>query len=841
MTSDTKSALNRNISQKQLIRIVMSILIVAVSFAYLKYAWHNKLNKAIEESKLLIETSVVLISAADVQSLNGNSSDLAAAKYQEIKQNITRMAHIDKDIRFVYLLRQENDNVIFLVDSEPVVSSGYSGPGDIYNGASEEIKIATREKRTVIVKNNIDRWGSWVTFLAPIKDVTTDEVVALCAIDYPIEKWKSTLIYSMIPDGVIFLCVLILFFAFLRIFEQNVLLKKHTQELKTDEALFRNVFDDAPIGIGILTDDSLALSVKYGGLNSEFEKILGRSSEEIAKTRWRGITHPDDVEHDLQLFRSFVKGEIDKYTNEKRYLRPNGSAVCTRIHVSPLSNFSRQSAFLVIAEDISERRKMEQALKESERSKAVLLSHLPGMAFRRRCDEQWNLEFISEGCKTLIGVDAADLIYPSADSYILLVAPEYRSHLLMTWTEAKLKGRNYRIEYELVASNGERKWLLELGQCIYDAENVPEAIEGIAIDMTESKLRESQISYLREHDFLTGLYNRSQFEDEMKKLDQPENLPLSVVTCDINGLRIINDAFGYSKGDQVICDVAQIIKNFSQSSYVLGRTGGDDFSILLPCTGKAEAEKWANDVTFAVESFYRNENIFSGDIILSVGFCTKEHVDQKIEHIVGVATTNLNHRKLLNRRSSHSAILSSIMATLYARSQETEEHGRRLAWLAEMMGSELGLSGTELDDIEVLAMIHDIGKIGIDDRILNKPGFLEPEEWEQMKQHSEIGYKLALSASDLGHIAEYILHHHERWDGSGYPHGLKKEEIPLASRVIAIADAYDAMTSNRVYHKAISHKAALEEIKRCAGTQFDPDIVELFVRLMNNQENPLTG
>jgi len=176
------------------------------------------------------------------------------------------------------------------------------------------------------------------------------------------------------------------------------------------------------------------------------------------------------------------------------------------------------------------------------------------------------------------------------------------------------------------------------------------------------------------------------------------------------------------------------------------------------------------------------------------------------------------------------------MATLYARSQETEEHSNRIAHLSKKIGKHLNLTEESLNDLQLLAMLHDIGKVGIDDRILNKAGPLNEEEWEIMKKHPEIGYRIAMSTMELESVAEYILHHHERWDGSGYPRGLKGESIPLLSRILAVVDAFDAMTEGRVYRQKKTKEAALEEIKQNAGTQFDPNIAEIFLHIMNNEQ-----
>ena len=189
----------------------------------------------------------------------------------------------------------------------------------------------------------------------------------------------------------------------------------------------------------------------------------------------------------------------------------------------------------------------------------------------------------------------------------------------------------------------------------------------------------------------------------------------------------------------------------------------------------------------------------------------------------------MNQRKLLEKNSSYSAIISSIKATMMEKSHETEEHAERIALLTRKVGRILNLSQTELDHLELLATLHDIGKVGIPEQILSKPGRLDPEEWAEMKKHPEIGYRIAMSSPNLAPIALYILHHHERWDGVGYPQNLKGTDIPLLSRILAVVDSYDAMTEDRVYQKAKTPEAAAEEIIKCAGTQFDPEIARIFV------------
>ena len=166
---------------------------------------------------------------------------------------------------------------------------------------------------------------------------------------------------------------------------------------------------------------------------------------------------------------------------------------------------------------------------------------------------------------------------------------------------------------------------------------------------------------------------------------------------------------------------------------------------------------------------------------------------------------------------------------------ETEKHSKRMEAYCHSIGIELQLSAKELDELSLAAILHDIGKVGIDPDILKKPGQLTPSEWEEMKRHPEIGYRIVRAASELVEVAEFILFHHERWDGKGYPSGLKGEEIPLICRILAVTDAYDAMTNDRVYRKAISSEEAIAELQKNAGTQFDPQIVSLFIEILQSK------
>lgn len=356
------------------------------------------------------------------------------------------------------------------------------------------------------------------------------------------------------------------------------------------------------------------------------------------------------------------------------------------------------------------------------------------------------------------------------------------------------------------------------------------SIQGVVLvfrDVSEERRAEQEIKYLSFHDNLTGLYNRAYFDKKLLQQDSKCYLPISLIMGDVNGLKLTNDAFGHQEGDKLLIRMAEILKKSCRKEDIIARWGGDEFVILMPHTSKTEARK-------VMEAIKQNCSMDCNEMIqptIGLGLATKEIFDESIYKVLKEAEERMYRNKLTESKSARSALISSLKEALWERSHETEEHGKRLEKMAMKMGRLLGMALSEQDELSLLAVLHDIGKVGIPDDILLKPGPLSSKQWEIMKKHTEIGCRIAQSSPELVSIAEGILMHHERWDGSGYPQGLKEEAIPLIARIIAIVDAYDVMTHDRVYKKAISHNEAIKEIKRCAGKQFDPYLVEVFINI----------
>ena len=344
-------------------------------------------------------------------------------------------------------------------------------------------------------------------------------------------------------------------------------------------------------------------------------------------------------------------------------------------------------------------------------------------------------------------------------------------------------------------------------------------------DFTDRKKKLEEIRYLSYHDHLTGLYNRRFFEEELLRLDTARNLPLTIVMGDVNGLKLINDSFGHAMGDELLRKVAEALNLGCRADEIVARLGGDEFVILLPKTDSAAAEK----IIRRIRDITAKCKVGSIDISITFGFETKIRADENIQDIFKNTENHMYRKKITESSSIRSKTIRVIMDSLFEKNPREMMHSERVGTVSAAIATGLNLSEEEVSKIRIAGLMHDIGKIGIDETILNKPSKLDEVEWNEMQRHSEIGYRILSSVNEFSEIADYILEHHERWNGTGYPKGLRQENISLQARIITLADAYDAMTGTRPYGKPHTIMEAVQEIIRCAGTQFDPSIARIFV------------
>ncbi len=358
-----------------------------------------------------------------------------------------------------------------------------------------------------------------------------------------------------------------------------------------------------------------------------------------------------------------------------------------------------------------------------------------------------------------------------------------------------------------------------------------EIIHALVRDITKEHEMVNNLKYLSYHDQLTGLYNRLYFNQVLNILRTQENMPMMVVMADVNGLKLINDTFGYEVGDEYLIKVGKILKLASRKNDIIARLSGDEFAIICPKTEIL----LVGDLILQIKKQARIQNIKGIQLSISLGYAMMNKPEDSLDEVLKLAEDHMQERKVFESPSMRRKTIDVVIKTLHEKNAREELHSRRVSELSKILGKAIHLSEEKIKEIEMVGLLHDIGKIGVDENILNKTGRLTEEEYEAVKQHPEIGFRILNTSNEMLRLSNYVLYHHERWDGKGYPTGIKGDNIPLQSRIIAIVDTFDAITSERPYRPARSIEVALKELQENAGTQFDPYLVTAFVKALQHE------
>jgi len=345
------------------------------------------------------------------------------------------------------------------------------------------------------------------------------------------------------------------------------------------------------------------------------------------------------------------------------------------------------------------------------------------------------------------------------------------------------------------------------------------------IDVTKERTYQKKTEYLSYHDQLTGLYNRRFFEEELLRLNTLRNLPLGIIVADVNGLKLVNDAFGHQQGDRLLIETANVLRKSCRQDDILARLGGDEFIILSPNTSDLEIKSFVHRLE------HLTSQIGIEDLVLSVAFghSVKNSSNEPIESLIKNAEDQMYKNKLINHTSQRRKVIEGISATLHEKHPGEEDHSKRVSHYAIELGKALQLEDNILVNLQAASLLHDIGKIAIDYSIIEKEDELTEEEYVEVKKHSEIGYRILITSGSFSEIAEIVLSHHEKVDGTGYPRQLTRHQISIEARILCICDAFDAMTSYRPYRQSLSVDEAVEELIRGSGKQFDSDLVTVFI------------
>ncbi len=340
-------------------------------------------------------------------------------------------------------------------------------------------------------------------------------------------------------------------------------------------------------------------------------------------------------------------------------------------------------------------------------------------------------------------------------------------------------------------------------------------------DISKRKKAEDEIIYLSYHDPLTGLYNRRFFEQELKRLDVARNLPLSIILGDVNGLKLTNDIFGHAAGDEILKEAANVFRSACRADDIVARWGGDEFIVILPQTTAEDAAKIASRIRSAYDKISKRLLKYT----ISLGCATKETEDVKIDWILHRADELMYLDKTANAKSADYENIKYIYEKLHLKDPRNKEHADNVVLFATKIGEALNFSAAEMSLLREAAYYHDIGKIALT--------AIESENGPDYRKHPTVGFRILSVSERTMEIAKYVLNHHEHWDGTGYPKGLKGEAIPLLSRIVAIAEHYDNLRRNKEH--MLSREEALDALAEKAGTIFDPDIVDAFIDLMSKE------
>lgn len=600
---------------------------------------------------------------------------------------------------------------------------------------------------------------------------------------------------------------------------QNEELRLAHAEIEISRARYFDLYDLAPIGYYTLEERGVIVEANFAGAllfglpreilaGQQISRFIDKDSQDL----WY-IQHKQLIEQGIPI--SF----------EMKMLRTNGEVFWAQLKGSMYKTPDDKALLRIMLVDISDRRQLEAALKnEKQLFQTTLGSIGEGIL---TVDKYGIILLMNPVAERLTGWPLAEAIGRHIHEVFYLMDEDTRERKTTVIDTVLRTGKPYTSpEHAVLLSKDGSEHPIEdiTTPLLMDDGKVLGAVLGFR-DVTNKIKQLNKIKHLSYHDQLTGLYNRRFFEEELQRIDTARNMPLTIVMGDVNGLKLINDSFGHTMGDELLKKVAAAISKGCREDEIIARLGGDEFVIILPKTDAIMVQQ----IIQRIKDYANEDKLGAMDISISFGYDTKTSIEQNIQDIFRHAENSMYRHKLSESSSIRSKTIDVIMCTLFEKNNRELLHSKRVGKLSADTAAFLDFSDDDINQIRIAGMMHDIGKIGIDEKILNKPNRLNCEEWKEIERHSEIGYRILSSVNEFSEIADFILENHEQWNGKGYPRGLKHREISLQARIIAIADAYDAMTGIRSYGKTYNQEEAIVEIKRCSGKQFDPTIARVFV------------
>jgi diguanylate cyclase (GGDEF)-like protein/PAS domain S-box-containing protein len=589
----------------------------------------------------------------------------------------------------------------------------------------------------------------------------------------------------------------------------------------------------------LLTENSTDMIARYSPdgcflyVSPSCRKLFGYEPDDLLGHRVFEFFHPDDMDF-MMVFHQEILNSDNPVSCVYRIRHKNGSYVWAETIGRTIKD-EKSSCVLEIqasSRDVTDRKTAEQNLhRQKELLRVTLQSIGDGVI---ATDMQGKITGMNSVAEQLTGwpeqaaVGKGLMEVFSIFNEITGVANSNPVETVIS-TGKTIELANHTV---LKARDGIIRPIADSAAPILDQENHMIGAVLVFRDTTEARKKEVEITYLSYHDVLTGLYNRTFYEEEVQRLNSDLQLPQSVIMGDINGLKLVNDVYGHAEGDKLLIVMAQVLRDCCRAEDIIARVGGDEFCILLPNADSQAAQIICNRIHQTCAAREKHSGISTGKINISLGYATRLHSNTDIQGVIKAAEDSMYKNKLMESKDVQAQIVTSIRETMFERIHETREHVRRVAKLSHELGVALGLTDEQLEELELAAQLHDIGMVAIDRDILNRRDPLTKQEEEEYKRHPEIGSRIAKASHDFAHVSDVILSHHENWDGSGYPQGLDCERIPLLSRIISIVESFDARMQGRSVESPLSNDEELLEMANGAGVQFDPAIIKAFVALL---------
>lgn len=483
---------------------------------------------------------------------------------------------------------------------------------------------------------------------------------------------------------------------------------------------------------------------------------------------------------------------------------------------------TENNSFIAQITDITKEKELENKLIQRSQELELILNSINDIVLV--VDFNQVIVNVNNAGEKLLGYEPSEVIGKHINEFI---SKDTCGKILQKFKDGSLFQPSYTLRTNIAKKEGSFR-TIEWKSSVYG-----NYVYSVGRDITDIVKTQEAILYLSYHDKLTGLYNRAFFEEELKRLDNDRYLPLSIIMGDVNGLKIINDVFGHLAGDRLLKNISDILSSSIRKGDILSRWGGDEFIILLPNTSEEVTKSIVNRIKDKCKN--HQINLHFGDI--SLGYSIKKYIDINMMNVVTEAESHMYKNKVIDGRKTRHNILSHMMEYLYNKNFENKSQVRQIKHYLILMAKELKLSQEYTSKLLILADYHDIGLVSVSNKILNKKEKLTKADWKEIKNHPETGYRIAKAIPELSHVADHILYHHELWNGSGYPKGLKEKEIPYLNRIFSIVDVYNALTNDRPYRPSLGTKESITLLKKTKGFFFDPELVDLFLKILKNEKS----